>query len=118
MGAYVEIKWNTLNNNVKENKGKLVNARNYLYKNYKSSGKKKISDSDLCDNELSDFEDDESRSVEKIVENNKTIPIWTRTITFRNGYRWKWYRKFWRRRKLWWKYWKSLMFKLVLMLKM
>ena len=30
-------------------------------------------DSDLCENELSDFEDDENKSVEKIVEIMKTL---------------------------------------------
>ena len=32
-----------------------------------------MSDSDLCDNEVSDFENDENRSVEKIVEIMKTL---------------------------------------------
>ena len=50
-----------------------VYARNYLKKNYELSRKKKMSDSDLCDNELSDFEDDENRSVQKIVEIMKTL---------------------------------------------
>ena len=35
--------------------------------------KRKISDSDLCDNVLSGFEDDENRSVEKIVQIMKTL---------------------------------------------
>ena len=57
----------------KQRKVSKVYARNYLYKNYDLSRKKKIYDSDLCDNELSDFEDDDNRSVEKIVEIRKTL---------------------------------------------
>ena len=56
----------------KQKKVRKVYAQNYLYKNYKLSRKKKMSDSGLCDNELSDFDDDENRSVEKIVEIIKT----------------------------------------------
>ena len=35
-----------------------------------------MSDSDFCDNELSDFEDDENRSLEKIVEIMKTVKLY------------------------------------------
>ena len=41
-----------------------------------------MSHSDLCDNKLSEFEGDENRTVEKNCwnnENNKTVPIWTKT---------------------------------------
>ena len=48
-------------------------ARNYLCKNYFLSRKKKMSDSDFCENELSDFEDDENRNNGKIVEIMKTL---------------------------------------------
>ena len=34
-----------------------------------------MSHSDLCDNKLSEFEDDQNRSVEKIVEIMKTIKL-------------------------------------------
>ena len=50
-----------------------VYAQNYLYKNYELSRKKKIFDSGLCANELSDFKDDENKSVEKIIEIIKTL---------------------------------------------
>ena len=48
----------------KQKKVSKVYAQNYLYKNYELSRKKKMSNSNLCDNELPDFEDDENRSVE------------------------------------------------------
>ena len=48
-------------------------ARNYLCKNDFLSRKKKMSDSDFCDNELSDFEGDENRNNGKIVEIMKTL---------------------------------------------
>ena len=67
------MKRKILNDNVKENRKKLVYARNHLYKTYELSKKKKISHSDLCHNELSDFEDDADRSVEKIVEIMKIL---------------------------------------------
>ena len=58
----------------KQKKVSKVYARNYLYKNYELS--RKNSHSDLCDNELSDFEDDWNRSVQKIVGIMKTLKLY------------------------------------------
>lgn len=71
--AFVEMKRKILNKNVKKQKKiSKVYGRNYLCKNQELSRKKKISGCDLCDNELSDFEDDEKGSVGKIVEIMRT----------------------------------------------
>lgn len=68
---YVELK---LSHNVEENKKVIkVYAQSDLYKDMNYQGKSEISDSDLCYDELSDFEDDENRSVEKIVEITKAL---------------------------------------------
>ena len=72
--------WNELKNfrrqcQRKPKKVSKVYALKYLYKNYELSRKKKMFDSDLCDNELSDFKNDENRSVEKIVEIMKTLKL-------------------------------------------
>ena len=79
---YVEMKWKIFNGNVKKkkkkNRRKLVKYMRgiYLYKICKLSRKSKISDSDLCGNELSDLEDDEKRSVEKILGIMKTWKLY------------------------------------------
>ena len=57
----------------KQKKVSKVYAQNYLCKNYELSRKKKMSDSDVCDNELFDFEVYENKSVEKVVEIMKTL---------------------------------------------
>ena len=68
---YVELK---LSHNVEENKKVIkVYAQSDLYKDMNYQGKSEIYDSDLCYDELSDFEDDENRSVEKIVEITKAL---------------------------------------------
>ena len=68
---YVELK---LSHNVEENKKVIkVYAQSDLYKDMNYQGKSEISDSDLFYDELSDFEDDENRSVEKIVEITKAL---------------------------------------------
>ena len=71
------MKWKISNDNIKENKKvSKVYVQNYLYKNYKLSRKKKMSDSDLCDNELSNFKNDDNRSIEKTVEIMKTLKMY------------------------------------------
>ena len=71
------MKWKISNDNIKENKKvSKVYVQSYLYKNYKLSRKKKMSDSDLCDNELSNLKNDENRSIEKTVEIMKTLKMY------------------------------------------